>query len=399
MKELLFLTTLNLSTNPRLTKELQLLSPEIKCTLVCFNFGDWTVESDLSIGSDIVNFRCIILNATRKPIWPWIYYNLLHRIYYWLGGTFIRNIRFQAYASHKRSIQLDHGINRLNSTFDHVIAHNLGALYPAFRYARKNGIRFSFDLEDYHPGESVRDKNEIPRRLFLLKKILPEAQFTTYASPLIGLTMLKELNPEQKSKFHLVRNTFYSSDFVRPEKISGKVRFVWFSQNITTGRGLEYILPVLELYSDSIELHIIGKKKYAKTDLALEKPHIEIHPPMVPGQLHSLLSKMDIGLAIEESKVDMNKDICLSNKLFAYIQAGLYVILSNTSGQTDFITHYPRYGIGVDLEYGKLADCIDKVMRYIEDIRSDKLSRWEKAKEFDYLNEASELKMLLKNEI
>ena len=64
---------------------------------------------------------------------------------------------------------------------------------------------------------------------------------------------------------------------------------------------------------------------------------------MAPEDLLLFATKFDIGLALEPGFC-MNNDLAVSNKLFTYLQAGLCVIASDTTGQANFIRHYPAAG-------------------------------------------------------
>jgi len=50
-KKILFVTTANLATNPRLVKELQLVNsnPSLKAKVVLFNLGNWSDQIDAQI--------------------------------------------------------------------------------------------------------------------------------------------------------------------------------------------------------------------------------------------------------------------------------------------------------------------------------------------------------------
>ena len=114
-------------------------------------------------------------------------------------------------------------------------------------------------------------------------------------------------------------------------QIEGPLRLVWFSQNISAGRGLEYILPPLKKFVGTIELHLFGNLDGAFYEAHL-KPmkNVFIHEPLPQKKLHNNLSNYDVGLALEIA-TDRNRDICLTNKLLAYFQAGLFVFASDTA--------------------------------------------------------------------
>jgi hypothetical protein len=61
-----------------------------------------------------------------------------------------------------------------------------------------------------------------------------------------------------------------------------------------------------------------------------------------------LASHADIGLSIEE-RVPLNRDLCLTNKIFIYLMAGIPQLLSNTSAQTGIAPELGDSGILGDM--------------------------------------------------
>jgi glycosyltransferase involved in cell wall biosynthesis len=61
------------------------------------------------------------------------------------------------------------------------------------------------------------------------------------------------------------------------------------------------------------------------------------------GEIFRLASTCDIGMA-SETGTPYNRDICLTNKIFTYIQSGLFVIASDTTAQKEYISNNPSVG-------------------------------------------------------
>lgn len=125
--------------------------------------------------------------------------------------------------------------------------------------------------------------------------------------------------------------------------VNRKVKLFWFSQTVGIGRGIEEIIDALGmLESADFELHLLGSAsdQIKNAFIAQLKNDIQIYfyDPIPPDDIISFASQFDIGLASELSE-PVNRDMCLTNKLFTYIQSGLAVLASNTSAQRDFIEH------------------------------------------------------------
>ena len=75
----------------------------------------------------------------------------------------------------------------------------------------------------------------------------------------------------------------------------------------------------------------------------LDPGQIRFHQPIAPDELFKFTSQFDIGMATETAP-NLNRDICLTNKIFTYIQAGLAIIASDTQAQRLFMEQYPTTG-------------------------------------------------------
>ena len=277
---------------------------------------------------------------------------------------------------------------------DLVIAHNMGALYPAWWYSKKYKVPFAFDMEDYHPGEKIHtdNLNEKNRRKFLLKKLLPDAHYLSYASPMIGSYGLKLVGGDNLKSHFLVNNAFSYSEFIAPETKNGKLKLVWFSQYIDAGRGLEGVLPIFDAFHDQLELHLFGSLRDNFYNETLKhRKYISIHNPISQMELHHALADYDIGLALESIHQDLNRDICLTNKIIAYSQAGLYILATDTKAQKDFIEKNPQNGLVISTEYTDLYDKMEWVLDNLEEIRQKALMRYELNKRLSFENESLKL--------
>ncbi len=398
VKRILFLTTANLTTNPRLFKELNFFQDKYDCHFLGFKLGNWSdaLDQQHQQGLPSVNFHYI--SATREPYLPWLKSSVVHVIARKIYPLIKRSIKISAIASDKRAFLIRHYLSKHKGKYDLVIAHNLGTLYPAWDLARRDNTPFAFDIEDYHPGEKINEdiKNEQSRRVFMLKKLLPDSSYVSYASPLIGQYSIDLIGREMIKKHLLINNSFLSKEFICQSKVNGKLKLVWFSQYIDAGRGLEMLLSVLDKYSEQIELHLIGNprdhfvEKYIKN-----RQYINLQGTMAQQDLHDVLSQFDIGLALESIEQDQNRDICLTNKIWAYTQAGLFVIATNTSAQLQFINKNPWVGSIVEQNKKMIDLKVNWLLDNIELIRKERTGRFNKAKDLSWEKEGEKLRKVI----
>jgi glycosyltransferase involved in cell wall biosynthesis len=336
MKRILFITTTNLATNPRLVKEVRLAcSMNFNCNVLMFNIGNWSDMMTTEIEKEFPSVNFIKISATRTPFLPWLVSSLLEKAFNYAPIQWL-SLKKLSIAVSKRSFLLFQSISQIHGKFDWVIAHNPGSFYPALVIAKKMNAQLGIDVEDYHPGESNDKKlQDITRKL--MQMVLAKASYCSYASPLIMYEVHRQVNNLSSCQF-VILNGFPKNEFLQPVFHNhARLKLVWFSQNISAGRGLELILPVVKKYHTQIELHLIGSpNRYFIQQYIKDNTGVFVHLPMPQIQLHKFLSDCDVGLATD-LPVNYNREIALTNKIIAYAQAGLFILSMHTLAQDEFL--------------------------------------------------------------
>ena len=233
---------------------------------------------------------------------------------------------------------------------DFYLAHNLGALPAVVKAAKSNKKPCGFDAEDFHRFEASDDINDngVILKTFVEDKYIPKINYLSAASPLIAEAYNK-LYPGKHPVTLL--NVFPLDAAVSTPVINraGPVKLFWFSQTIGANRGIDTIIKALQLLSsDNFELHLLGfippgEKAQFIANLQIYDVKLYLHEPVPPDKLIDFASQFDIGLAMENS-IPVNRDICLTNKIFTYMQAGLAIAASDTSAQVKLMGEYPTAG-------------------------------------------------------
>jgi glycosyltransferase involved in cell wall biosynthesis len=123
----------------------------------------------------------------------------------------------------------------------------------------------------------------------------------------------------------------------------------WFSQTIGPGRGVETLLQALPHLKTPAEVHLRGNypdssRQWLEPLIPKEwRDRLFIHPTVSNAELLSRIAEHDIGLALEIPYCS-NKQFTASNKLFQYMQAGLAVIATDTTGQQEILKQFPAVG-------------------------------------------------------
>lgn len=392
-KTILFLTTSNLATNPRLVKEMNLaIQLGYHVSVICFSFNNWSSDLNDQIkerfGSSI---QLKEIPAGRTPISPWLLSSLFQKLNKFFMLFDENKLSFISFALIKRAWLLHKELKKKHEQINLIVAHNPGSFYPAYAYSKKMQIPFGIDVEDYHPGETNHNHQSAMMRK-MMQAVLPAAVYVTAASPLI-LKKVKEVCNENLNCTETVLNYFDCNEFLSPvSSDSEKLQLVWFSQYIDAGRGLEKIIETVKVFPDEVELHLYGKlnENFYRNYLS-NVTNITVHPVLPQKELHQKLSIYDVGLAAEDSSANFNRDICLTNKLLSYYQAGLYILASNTSAQKQFIQQHPEHGIITTIKSEDLKNSIHGLVEQKSKLRQTSMQRFEKARS---ANSESELQKL-----
>lgn len=226
---------------------------------------------------------------------------------------------------------------------DMYIAHNLAALPAAALAARRFAGCLGFDAEDYHAGELPDVPGYEKTRLHVLAiedRYVPECRHMTAASPDIADRYMQRYGRSVTpilNVFPLAERPANAAAAVAPGTAAGSL--YWFSQTIGPGRGLEQMLDILALMHARPLLQIRGTfaegfqgALVAAAELRGVAVQVRFLPRSAPQQMVALAAEHTLGLSTEV--IDSpNRAICLGNKIFTYLLAGVPVVLSDTPAQ------------------------------------------------------------------
>jgi len=335
----------HLSTNPRLVKEADaMFEAGYQVHVIASRFIPWADQADRE-------FADRAWQVSKIPFGPAA--NFFTRSIQWLskrvGLLIYKYTGFCAErAFHPAYPALQRAACKVPAEM--YVAHNLAALPAAWRAAQKHGALLGFDAEDFHSGELL----ECPENSALIQltrsleqKYLPLCDYVSAASEGIAAAYSQAYS----IKMPLVINNV----FPKVDAPSGRVKYptslspslYWFSQTIGPGRGLELVVSSIALSASRPVLYLRGNSssRYRSEldQLAASMgvgANVEFLAPESPGAMLKLAASYDIGLATEVSLVH-NRDICITNKIFTYLQSGIPVIATNTTGQLEIALQAP----------------------------------------------------------
>ncbi|MEO0840622.1 MAG: glycosyltransferase, partial [Cyanobacteria bacterium J06643_5] len=230
---------------------------------------------------------------------------------------------------------------------DLYIAHNLAALPAAAIASKKHNAKLGFDAEDFHVGQlcdTTENKTEIAIRDYIERTLLPRCQHLTAASPGIAAAYAQRYDVSMQpilNVFPLREAPTFVDEENTHEGIPREPSLYWFSQTIGAGRGLEAIIQAMGLMRTPVRLNLRGNPAvgYEAELMQLAQKvgvgsRIHLSPLASPEKMAQLAVYHDIGLSLELSQ-PLNRAICLTNKIFTYLLAGIPVLMSSTPAQKE----------------------------------------------------------------
>jgi glycosyltransferase involved in cell wall biosynthesis len=373
MARVCLITTGQPTTNPRLVKEADaLVEAGYQVHVIASFWAEWAEELDKELlktrgwtcsyvgGSPSVRRGTYLFTRGR--------HSLSHRLRRILPGS----AALEGWSVARVLPELIEEAERERA--DLYIAHNIGALPAAVLASRKYTACVGFDAEDFHTGElppSTNGKTSVVENLE--GGYLRQCHYLTASSPLIAQAYSETYGlplPET------VLNVFPLADrhgAFRPTNPAGPLSLYWFSQTIGRRRGLEDVVRAVgKMTNRNVHLHLRGKwqtgfraqlyRLAAQSDVSEKQIHV--HEPASADAMVSLSSEFDIGLALE-LPVSLNKDLCISNKIFTYLLAGNAVAATHTQGQRMVLDQINDAAFGY--EPGDFSTLAAKLKRWCDD--------------------------------
>lgn len=337
-------TDQHLSANPRVWKEAGTLSRNgYKVVIVTIFNSRAHMERDRAIldklGNDVVYIAAVNLIPNELSLVKKIFYKsrtLLAILLKRIGVDTVYLLAKDPIAIYKRA---------LHENADLYIAHVDCALYVGKKLIQ-SGKKVAFDFEDWYS----RDYMHANRPIGLLKELESYAlKNGAYVScPSKAMASSISLAYQSSKQVAVLYNGFeIEPDIKEALNTTDTVSLVWFSQTIGEGRGIEKICVALKQLEIPIKLVLIGDCSDAYRDtlntiFPFDSGHtLEMYGQVPHHELHKLLSKFDIGLALENTYPE-SRNKTITNKILQYLQAGVKVFATNTEGQCEVASYFPN---------------------------------------------------------
>jgi glycosyltransferase involved in cell wall biosynthesis len=248
---------------------------------------------------------------------------------------------------------------------DLTIVHTEIPIWAA-QYLIRDGRKVAVDVEDWYSEDLLyADRQSRPIRL------LQEAE--SYAlrhcsySSTTSASMAEGLSERYGcARPVVIRNTFPLQPRCRLDMSpAAEPSFIWFSQTIGPGRGLELFFAAWSRTTVPSQVHLLGDERPGYREKLLRRlppdrrERLHFIPLVPPDALPMKLAEFDVGLALEPTWPH-NRDLTITNKIFQYMNAGLAVVATDTAGQREVMQHAPNCGLLVTAhetaEYARKLD-------------------------------------------
>lgn len=349
LKKIVLVSSGQPSANPRLVKEaISLASLSYDVTAIYCPLSPWADEYDKALFRDNDNIKWVKAGYhCRKEKWLYKYARIRKKfwdiVYKIFGDKFNAGIR--------SSVLYSQELIKIAKKYkaDIYIGHNVGAMSAVVIAAKQNNSKAVFDFEDFHRGEVSENDVAWVKTMQIENKYIPFLDRATAASPLINLAY-KNLYPQLI--IETINNCFPLKYAVSEIKLlpTQPLKLFWFSQTIGKNRGLETVIQamakvnnieitLLGNFTDSIKNYFFNYAKEHKVDPI----HLHFLKPVDESEITTIAAQHQIGLSTEVP-VTINRDLCLTNKLFMYLLAGNAIIFSRTKANISLIKEHSEIG-------------------------------------------------------
>jgi Glycosyl transferases group 1 len=219
---------------------------------------------------------------------------------------------------------------------DLYIAHYVAGLAAAAGVARGRGAMLGFDAEDCHAGEGTPFHMSMVRTIE--SALLPACRHVTAASPLIAMAYAAQCRVVPTTVLNVFPLAMAPTQS-HPAGVHDTLKAYWFSQTIGLDRGLQSFIQAMAHTRSRVTLDVRGSNRWGHGErlVALARElgigdRVNLLPMARPEEMVRLAASYDIGLSLE-TDVSENRRLCLTNKIFTYLLAGVPVLLSDTPAQ------------------------------------------------------------------
>lgn len=271
------------------------------------------------------------------------------------------------------------------------VGHNLGALPVAARAAKRFRAKLGFDAEDFHSGELPETRENsltIARARWLEREYIPRCDYLTASSRGIAKAYAGLCGVAEPVTVLNVFPRAEAPSAPTPSTWRPGPSLYWFSQTVGPDRGLEDAVRALGAMRVKAWLCLRGTPASGYWDVLMDLAaqtgvgdRLRLLPPAPPERMLRLAACHDVGLALEQ-RVSPNREICVTNKLFTFLAAGIPFAATATAAQSEVCG---RLGAAAGLyepgDWRGLARVLDRFLEEPDSLQRRREAAWSLGRE------------------
>lgn len=354
MKKVLIISFTDLSSDPRVNRQIRFLKDEYKVIAV----GKKSPEIE---GVDFIDCGRIVKTWKEK----------VRDVFKLLGGY------YESYYWSANHIKVC--LEKLKDiNVDVIIANDIDSLPLALKIARNSKV--IFDAHEYSPKEF--EDLFYWRMLYQKYREYLCARYINQSDAM--MTVCEGIANTYKEKYGvepvIVTNAPYYQE-LKPKSSDNKEIRIIFHGTANPSRKIENIIRMMDYLDNrfSLDLMLIGQDRYINKlkYMASRNKHIHFISPVPMKDICNVINKYDIGVYILEPN-SFNNLMALPNKFFEFIQSRLAVAIGPSPEMARIVKKYDCGVVAEDFKPSSLAACIsgldNKKIDYYKSM-SDKLAR------------------------
>jgi hypothetical protein len=229
----------------------------------------------------------------------------------------------------------------LEEPADFIYGGTTGALAATAEAARRSGMPFAIDFEDFHAGEHAAPDGDLSNALGaqVMQWSAEGAAFVTAGSEAIAAACRDELGIAAIAIHNVFPLPAHAPVCRAIDRGRSPFSVYWFSQTIGPHRGLEDVVRALGATDRPASLNLRGcpaegymERLAALARTAAPRVALRVLSPVSPSLMVAECAAFDVGVAAESGHI-RNNALALSNKATTYPLAGLPVLITDTAGQ------------------------------------------------------------------
>ena len=261
----------------------------------------------------------------------------------------------------------------LRTPADIYHAHDVSGLLPCYIAARMRGKPLIFDAHELPLTDmSIRSRRLLTLLSFVLSRIIPRCAGVITVSAPIAQEIYKQYHGSPAS---LVRNIpaykvpLKSNRLRQCLALHPETRIALFQGYLLPNRGLDLLITAAKFLNPDIVIVIMGKdcgEQISQLEVLAANEGVtdcvKFLPPVPYKELLEWTASADIGLIIYRPDCSLNVRMCLPNKLFEYLMAGLPILSSQLDAIAEVVRAYDAGHIVSSLTPAAIGEAINTMV-------------------------------------